>query len=233
MDTRTSEISDWVLACLQKALGHELPNQLVAAQGLLQLLETEEGHCLEPEGRDYLGRARAALKRSHGLVAALADVVRATRSLEGAQPLIVAEVVQEIEAEVKRTFADRAIAFQSDILLPVLNAPPRAFRQVLSLVVRHAIQLSSDRDPRAMLRVAPGPSGAELRLTVSGAALSRESQERLFEPFAEGPGDATARLGLVLARALVERWGGSLGLQPAEEGGNAVFLRIPRAEGAI
>ncbi len=66
-------------ASLQKALGHDLPNQLVAVQGLVKLLELEEGERLTEEGRDYLVRLAAAARRTHETILQLAQDCRAAR----------------------------------------------------------------------------------------------------------------------------------------------------------
>ncbi len=68
-----------LLAALQQALGHDLPNQLIAVQGLARLLELEQGERLSAEGRDYLARLAAAAARAHALVAELAGLVRQAR----------------------------------------------------------------------------------------------------------------------------------------------------------
>src|SRR5262245_65240084 len=63
-------------ACLRQALGHELPNQILAVQGLARVLEWEDGGRLSDAGKDYLRRLAAAAERVHGLVRTLAAVVR-------------------------------------------------------------------------------------------------------------------------------------------------------------
>src|SRR5205085_1375403 len=65
-----------LLAMLQKALGHELPNRLIAVRGLAALLELEDGARLGAEGREYLARLAAEADRAHALVFALAEAVR-------------------------------------------------------------------------------------------------------------------------------------------------------------
>ncbi len=70
---------DDLLALLQKALGHELPNHLVAVQGLARMLEMEQAERLDDEGKDYLRRLAAAAQRAHELARSLADRVRAER----------------------------------------------------------------------------------------------------------------------------------------------------------
>ena len=47
------------MGVVQEALGHQLPNQLVALQGLARLLEEGEGGNLSPKGREQLGRLKA------------------------------------------------------------------------------------------------------------------------------------------------------------------------------
>jgi hypothetical protein len=79
---RRLERLERLLACFQKALGHEMPNQLVAVGGLLRLLELEEGDRLGPDGRDYLGRLHAAVQKLDLLAAGLADLARTARPQE-------------------------------------------------------------------------------------------------------------------------------------------------------
>src|SRR6516225_257473 len=121
---RPEPTPDWLLGCFQKVLGHELPNHLVATQGLLRLLEFEEGQHLSTEGRDYLRRLSAGAERSHSLISALAEIVRALRRVEPCQPVQLAEALNEVAAEMKQRFAGRTIAFQFDILTPTLAVPP-------------------------------------------------------------------------------------------------------------
>jgi signal transduction histidine kinase len=220
------------LACFQKALGHELPNQLVAARGLLRLLDLEQGDRLTPEGRDYLTRVGAAIERSHGLVAGLADIVRMARDLEAAQPVRLPELLQEIMVEMKRLFVDRTIAFEFDILFPIVHVPPRGFRQVLALLIRQAIQWGPKDSARIEIRSLAAPEGVEMRLSGHGTALAPEKQERLFDPFADGAGDVNDRLGLVMARAWAERRGGGLRFDAGPGRGNTFILRLPVAEGS-
>ena len=77
---------DHLLALLQKALGHDLPNQLLAIQGLARQLEMDQTERLDDEGKDYLCRLAAAARRTHDEVRGLADLVRAERSVKALLP---------------------------------------------------------------------------------------------------------------------------------------------------
>jgi signal transduction histidine kinase len=215
---------DWLLGCFQKVLGHELANQLVATQGLLRLLEFEEGQHLTSEGRDYLRRLSAGAERSHSLISGLADIISALRRVEPAQPVPLTETLHEVAAEVKQLFADRDPAFEFDILIPTLVVPPHGFRRVVSKLSQHAIQSTEQEHPQIVVRVVPSAAGVELRVTDNGPALSAEQVERLFDPSGGGSRD---RLGLVLARTLVENWGGTIRAQAHAEGRNTLTVWLP------
>src|SRR5262245_37101959 len=73
-DQRTERL----LACIQCALNHDLPNQLVALQGLVQLLEAEEKGRLGSEGMDFLLRLGASARRTLDTVVILRDLHKLT-----------------------------------------------------------------------------------------------------------------------------------------------------------
>ena len=60
---RRVEQLERLLGCFQKALGHELPNQLVALQGLARLIEMEQADRLDDEGRAHLLRLADLARR--------------------------------------------------------------------------------------------------------------------------------------------------------------------------
>lgn len=70
---------DCLLGVLQKALGHELPNYLVAIQGLARVLEMDQAQRLDDEGKDHLRRVAVAAQRAHELTLTLADRIRSER----------------------------------------------------------------------------------------------------------------------------------------------------------
>ena len=219
---------DGLLACLQKALGHALPNQLVATQGLLRLLEQEEGPRLSPEGQDYLRRVVAAAQRSHALITELAELVRAVRNVEPPAPVDPAELATEVSVEVRKLFADRPLDFHLDVQVPRLLVPPRGFRQVLLRLVRAVVPEAGEVAPRVEVSAAETAAGVELRVSSSGPGWGPQQQQQLFEPFAPGGEGSGEGLGLLLARTLVEGWGGRVQLDPGR--GRCLLVTLPAAQ---
>src|SRR5437867_10506140 len=98
-----------LLACFQQALGHDLPNKLVALQGLARLLALELAEQLDGETRASLERLAGLARQTHEQVAALADVGRTCRRADPAVPVPLADVWAEVKAEVHCTSGGRTL----------------------------------------------------------------------------------------------------------------------------
>jgi signal transduction histidine kinase len=219
MDARHERL----LALFQKALGHELPNRLIAVQGLARLLELEEGERLGAEGRDYLGRLAAAAEEAHGLVAALAEVVRLGRAPAGAVDL--AEVAAEAVAEAEQLAAGRTVEYYWPRQACLLVAPRPALRKVLVLLLRRAGTAGTGGRPlRVDVCARLTRKDVEIRVSDDGAAIPNETIERLFEPFAGADGSG---LGLFLVRHLAEGWGGTVRVESHPGRGTEFVVTCP------
>jgi signal transduction histidine kinase len=214
-----------LLALLQKALGHELPNQLIALQGLARLLELEEGERLGAAGRDYLGRLAVAAEKAHALVAALAEVVRLERQPPSAEVVDVAEVAAEAIAEAKQLAADRPVEYHGPGQALLLSAPRPSLRKLLVLLLRRAGSAATDERPvRVEVCTRLTPTEVEIRVSDDAAAIAHEKLERLFEPFVVGNGPG---LDLFLVRRLAEGWGGAVRAESGPGRGTVFVVTCP------
>jgi signal transduction histidine kinase len=224
-DPRTERL----LALLQKALGHELPNQLLAIQGLARVLDMEEGERLGAESKEFLMRLAAAAQRTHELVRMLAEFIRATRAVPLDRPTLLATVVtqavRDVGGRVSTAAAIECALPDGDIYLSI---PSTALHRVLVELLRFAAgTIPADR--KACLRVGALVTGEGVDLWVAdnSAGLSEEQRARLLEPFAGRPvGAAGTGLELILAQHLVECWGGSLHIQSLPQQGNTFTAKL-------
>jgi two-component system OmpR family sensor kinase len=228
-----------LLACFQQALGHELPNQLVAIGGLLRLLELEEGQRLGADGRDYLGRLNAAVQKLNLLSTGLADLARTARPQDrpgGAARRnggSVGQVAEEAVAEVKQLFPDRAIEYDISPAACTLTVPRPELRTVLLQLLLDAVQRSGgDRPLRLRIDACRRESAVELCLADDGPEVPAGRQAHLFDPFAAAgaPGTAAPNLGLFLVQQIVDGWAGGISLSSAPGQGCAFTIRIPSTE---
>ncbi|HZT79008.1 MAG TPA: HAMP domain-containing sensor histidine kinase [Gemmataceae bacterium] len=212
-----------LLAVLQKALGHELPNVLVGVQGLARLVELEEAERLSADGRAYLGRLAAGAGRAHALVTALAEVARLGRPYPAAEPVDLAEVAAEAVAEAKQLATPRAVDYHGPEQSVILSAPRPALRKALVLLLRRAAAAGKGcRRVEVTARVVG--NRAEVRVADDGPAVPPEKAGRLFEPFTD-PDDPG--LDLFLVAQLAEGWGGGARAESGPGPRKAIVLTCP------
>ncbi len=204
-----------LLAVLRKGLGHEMANQLVAVQGLARLVEQEEGERLSAEGRAQLARVAAGAAKAHALAGALADVARLAGPPAPAERVDLAELVAEVVAEAKQLAAGRRTEYHASVQALALSVSRPALRKVLAILLRRTA------GARVEVTTRPIAEAAEICIVAEGSVFSPESAGRAFEPFTGPEGQG---LDLFLARELAEGWGGSLRLEPAEDGAGTVFV---------
>lgn len=102
---------------------------------------------------------------------------------------------------------------------------------VLNLVVNaaHAISDAGRSHGEITVSTGSGPAAVWLEVADNGAGISREIQEHVFEPFftTKEIGRGTGQ-GLALARALVDRHGGSIRFESEPGEGTMFHIELPR-----
>ncbi len=218
-----------LLACLQEALGHGLPNQLVAAQGLARLVLEEQGPRLDAEGRDLLGRVADLSREADRAVRTLAEVVRACREAPPAGT-DVREVAREAvaEAELLPGGATLGYDFQGEVV--PLKVSRRALYQALAQLLRNACAAGEAGRPlRVTVGGRPRDGGAEVWVEDDGRGLTPAQLRELSDALAGRRGAAGPGWGLFLVRQLAAAWGGAVRVWSEPGRGTRVTLLFPPA----
>jgi hypothetical protein len=179
-----------ILTLLHKALSHDLPNHLLANNGMAKLLELEAGDRLG-EARQYLDRLTAAGLRCHEALKELADAVRLVNLPPAAEPIALAEAVRDSIEAVRPHVPNLVVevSFAEDALTARLPAAVLRFvvSQALRLIEATPLRIASRADPGGTIlqigRCSPDLE-AKLALAASvlachGGRLEVESHERL------------------------------------------------------
>ena len=212
-----------LLACFQHALGHELPNHLVAIQGMARLLEQDAAAVLAPDDRACLLRLAQSAQRAHVLVVALADMGRACRKRDPAVAVALEDLWHEATAATNWLCPGHSVRY--DVLgpLPRVVVPPAAGRRVLVEVLQHALRRTAPGQP---LRIQVTAVATEVQIRDDGPAPTSLQQQQAFDPLIAATGDPAA-LGLFLARQLAENWGGDLRIEAGTERGCVALIQFP------
>ena len=149
-----------LLACFQQALGHDLPNRLVAIQGMARLVEGDVA-ALDEETHACLVRLAESTQGILDHVKALADVGRACRRKEPAMAVALGDLWEEVTAEVKWLCQGRPLRYDSVTPLPPVLVPPTNARRVLVEILRAAVRrCPAERPLWLTLRANLPPRGA-------------------------------------------------------------------------
>jgi two-component system sensor histidine kinase BarA len=223
-------------------VGHELRTPISGVLGSSELLAKT---ALDAPQREHVATIRESASQLREVIDAILDYSKMEADdlhLESV-PFDPRDGLEEVMAEV----AGRAFAAGLELVGLVYDDVPRALegdpgrlRQVLLALVDNAVKFTpsgevivrvmrdDDHEPEHV--PAPG-SAVRLRFSVSdtGIGIPPEHQDTLFAPFSQVDDSASrayggAGLGLAIARRLVERMGGQIGVESAPGEGSQLWF---------
>lgn len=220
--------SEQLLACYQHALGHDLPNQLVALQGLARILEMELADEIPAESRDHLLRLAALARRTDEFIRKLAQVGRTCRDAGPPTRVAFADVAREALAEANLLSPNGRLEYHGGEDQPFLAVSRAAVHQVLLQLLRNSIAaVAPERVLHAVVSARGVANGVEISVRDNGVGIPDEILTRLFDSRAEGSACGAAGLGLFLVRQLIAGWGGTLQIQSEAGRGTTVTFFVP------
>jgi signal transduction histidine kinase len=213
------------------ALAHELSQPLTALANYARA-----GQLLVAAGPDERPRLAETLDKLVAESRRAADVVRRLRDflLHGAmriEPLRLDALATRVAAGLRDSATAAGVELRLDLdpHAPTVRADALQIEIVLRNLLRNAIEAAGAGSGarRVELRLAAVPQGVVLRVADSGAGVSAERAERIFEPFASTKASGMG-MGLAVSRAIVAAHRGRL---RAEAGVGGVFhLELPVGE---
>ena len=197
-------------------VSHELRTPLTAIKGFVELVADGDAGPLTDEQRDFLQIAARNTDRLGSLINDLLDVNRIdSQRLEiRSDPTDLAAVLADVAATFRSMAESKGLGFQVQIdrLPEIMGDGPRLV-QVFSNLVSNAIKYTPAGEVGIRSRVAQ--NGIETIVHDTGIGLSPEEQTQLFTKFfrARNPvvtDSGGTGLGLVIAKAIVQKHGGTI-----------------------
>jgi len=220
-------------------LSHELRNPLAPISHSLYILDRAE------PGGEQAERAKRVIARQvaqlFDLVNDLLEVTRITHNKIQLQkePIELNEVAHRAVEDLHSVFEQAAVQLE---LTPAPNpialfADRTRASQILSNLLQNSAKFT-DKGGHTRVVVAVEGQDAVVRVTDDGVGMSRETLDRLFQPFSQAQqlidrSKGGLGLGLALVKALVELHGGTVSARSEGLGrGSEFIVRLPMYIGA-
>jgi signal transduction histidine kinase len=212
------------------SVSHDLKAPLVTIQGMAGLLLEEYRSQLPEEAARYLGRIQANAHQMEQLILDLLALSRIGREARAATAVSLAEVVDDVVADLAGPIRKRAIQLVRGELLTLWGIRTQV-EQVMGNLVGNAVKYLGDTS-QGRVEVGAVDRGAFVECSVqdNGIGIDPAYHERIFEVFqrlkdveVEGTG-----VGLAIVKRIVQASGGRIWVESAKGQGATFHFTWPK-----
>ena len=140
-------------------------------------------------------------------------------------------VLNELESTINEN--NQSVSVDPPASVPLVLADPQRLEQILTNLVTNAIKFSGDYG-KVQIKMRREEDRLVVSVKDNGPGISREEQERIFQPYYRVEADRQRfpglGLGLALSKQLVDKHGGSLGVESTPGKGSTFFFSLPIGE---
>lgn len=219
---------------LSAGVAHEIGNPLAAILGLIELVR---GGDLEADEQDeFLARVQAETERISKIIGDLLDFSRQGEGAEVGGDCDLAVILEDAARLVapRKEHAEVLIDLQLPSDLPRVRGRSGRLTQVALNLLLNAADAMQGKGTIRVYAVANGDDTVTLVVHDSGPGIPEEILDQLFEPFVttKPTGQGTG-LGLAVSHTIVERLGGTIRAENAEDGGARFSVTLAAAGVAL
>ncbi len=217
-------------------VSHDLKAPIVTIKGMLGILDDEGTQGLSNDSREALEHIGKAIGRLESLVVGILEYSKLSSRELSHEPVALDVVLEEVISDYRQQIKDSGAEIIVDQSMPQVRADRLGMYQVFSNLIGNALKYRSDERPLKVeiQLLSSDQRKCQLRIRDNGQGIPEDKHQAIFRPFqrahagkVEGSG-----IGLACVKKLVERFGGSVGLQKSDPQGSDFFLILPisRAE---
>jgi len=227
------EAANKELEAFSYSVSHDLRAPLRVIEGYARILQEDHAPKLAAPGQQVVEVIAGETRRMQGLVEDLLNLSRFGRLPLELQPLDLAELTQQVGAELLRELPERQIKLTVEPL-PAAKADANLLRQVLTNLLGNAMKYSRGRaEARITVSGSAGSGEAVYCVADNGAGFDMHYADRLFGVFQrlhtdqefEGTG-----IGLALVKRIIQRHGGRVWAEGRVNEGAKFFFTLPLPE---
>lgn len=206
---------------LAAGVAHEINNPIGIIRGYVKTMLPEASSAHLREELEVLDEEAAACQRLTGDLLAYAEKPRLN-----ARPVAMDAFLEDAGVRLREVAKPNEATLVVEAGEGTVEADPGRLRQVLANLVRNATQASP---PGAPVRISGRPrsaGGYGFSVADAGPGVDSEDQARIFEPFVSKRSGGSG-LGLSVCRSIVTAHGGTIWVEPSEDGGARFCVELP------
>lgn len=213
---------------------HDLKEPLRAVTTYLQLLDRRYGGQLNAEAHEFMDFAVTGATRMQNIIQDLLEFSRVGTHSDTATQVSLEKLLAQSLTEIKDDIAATGAHITHDEL-PAVIAHEGLLSQLLQNLIGNAIKYRRPGvAPKVHISAEALGSFWRINLRDNGIGVERQHRERIFQMFRrlhshdeyEGTG-----IGLAIAKRIVERHGGEIGVEDASGDGSCFFFTLPTGTG--
>jgi signal transduction histidine kinase len=217
-----------------EALAHEVRTPLTSIASSSKLLREETGEQADPFQTRLVDNILQSAERMERRISYFFELAKLRNQdyLLETETVDIRPLLQDLILQVAPTAEDEHQTLVAELpeSLPSVRVNKRRIEEVITTLLRNAIGFNSEGG-NVTLRASEQEGRLVIEVQDSGAAFSPEEQEEMFKPYHPAEADRQRspelRLGLAVARELVELHGGNLWMESEVDKGSVFALSLP------
>lgn len=212
---------------------HELRTPLTVIQGYAELLRDGSLGALAPEQQEAICVIVDRAYELRTLVERIGILMAVEAHTGNSVPLALTEVVSEVVEERRAAAAQGGLTLKAhrEPDLPLVSGNPYHLQHAIDCILENALKFTPGGG-RVEVQVYTEPGWVCLTVTDTGIGMKEEELECIFTPFYQADGSITRRyrgigLGLTLAKAVVEEYGGQIEVESQPAQGSRFTVKLP------
>ena len=223
-----------VLGQMASGVAHDFNNSLTPILGFTEvLLKFPESLDNRQQTIRYLQMMRTAAQDASSVVKRLREFYRLQHNADAFDPVNLNRLVEQVIALTRPKWKDEAMARGLTIALetelaevPTILGNESELREAITNLIFNAVD-AMEADGRIALRTHVEEPFVVLQVSDSGCGMTREAQQRCFEPFFSTKQERGAGLGLSIVSGTIENHDGKISVDSELGEGSTFTVRLP------
>ena len=216
------------------SMSHELRSPLTAILGFAQLMESDTATPPTPPQRESIGHILKAGWYLLDLINEILDLasIEAGKLSLSEEPTSLVDVMSDCQAMIDTQARKQGIrvSFPRFESACFVYADRTRVKQVLLNLLSNAIKYNRVGGTVVVECLALSPERIRISITDTGAGLTRDKLDQLFQSFnrlgREGSAEAGTGIGLVVSKRLIELMGGAIGVESTVGSGSVFWIEL-------